>query len=183
MKHALNLAVKPALSPAARTNAHPPPAADAADGEADANANANANADTHTLIDALLRSYHGLQSCLLGLGATRSDLRREAELGARRLHGIVHELAFAADSVGDGRLSQGIRSTAPAAARQPSLSGREREVLQLLTGGSRSPCIALRLGICNATVEVHRRNIMRKLNLHTIAGLTKYAVREGLTSL
>ena len=147
------------------------PAADAAD------------AGAHALIDALLRSYHGLQSCLLGLGATHSDLRREAELGARRLHGIVHELAFAADSAGDGRLSRGIRSTAPAAGTQPLLSSREREVLQLLTGGSRSPCIALRLGICNATVEVHRRNIMRKLNLHSIAGLTKYAVREGLTSL
>ena len=149
----------------------PPTAADAAD------------ADAHALIEALLRSYHSLQSCLLGLGTTHSDLRREAELGARRLHGIVHELAFAADSVGDGRLSQGIRSAAPGAGAPPLLSGREREVLQLLTGGSRSPCIALRLGICNATVEVHRRNIMRKLNLHSIVGLTKYAVREGLTSL
>ena len=59
--------------------------------------------------------------------------------------------------------------------RRP-LSGREREVLQLLTGGSRSPCIALRLGICNATVEVHRRNIMRKLGLHGVAELTRYVV-------
>ena len=163
----------PNAIPSARRDGDVPPAA-----AADA-----ADAGAHALIDALLRSYHGLQSCLLGLAATHSDLRREAELGARRLHGIVHELAFAASSVGDGRLSRGIRSTAPAAAARPLLSSREREVLQLLTGGSRSPCIALRLGICNATVEVHRRNIMRKLNLHTIAGLTKYAVREGLTSL
>ena len=63
------------------------------------------------------------------------------------------------------------------------LSPREREVLRLLTEGSRSPCIAEQLGISLATVEVHRRNIMRKLGLHSVAALTKYAVREGLTSL
>ena len=39
------------------------------------------------------------------------------------------------------------------------------------------------MGIAAATVEVHRRNIMRKLGLHTVAELTKYALREGLTSL
>ena len=39
------------------------------------------------------------------------------------------------------------------------------------------------LGISTATVEAHRRNIMRKLGLHTIAQLTKYAIRKGLTSL
>ena len=63
------------------------------------------------------------------------------------------------------------------------LSAREREVLRLLTEGSRSPCIAAHLGISVATVEVHRRNIMRKLGLHTAVALTKYALREGLTSL
>ena len=69
------------------------------------------------------------------------------------------------------------------AAAAPRLSAREREVLRLLTGGSRSPCIADELGICIATVEVHRRNIMRKLGLHCVADLTRYAVRQGLTSL
>ena len=63
------------------------------------------------------------------------------------------------------------------------LSAREREVLSLLTEGSRSPCVAARLGICNATVEVRRRNISRKLGLHGVAELTKYAVRQGLTRL
>ena len=63
------------------------------------------------------------------------------------------------------------------------LSVRELEVLRLLTEGSRSPCIAVQLGISAGTVEVHRRNIMRKLGLHCVADLTKYAVRQGLTSL
>lgn len=72
---------------------------------------------------------------------------------------------------------------APASDPARPLSKRECEVLRLLTEGHRSPHIAVHLTISLATVEVHRRNIMRKLDLHTIATLTKYAVREGLTSL
>jgi DNA-binding NarL/FixJ family response regulator len=63
-----------------------------------------------------------------------------------------------------------------------SLTPREREVLQLIAEGHRSPAIAARLFISVATVEAHRRNIMRKLDLHTMAELTKFAIREGLTS-
>jgi two-component system, NarL family, response regulator NreC len=63
------------------------------------------------------------------------------------------------------------------------LSSREREVLQLLAEGRSSKDIALRLDIAATTVETHRRQIMDKLHLRTIAELTKYAVREGLTSL
>ncbi|MBS1229531.1 MAG: DNA-binding response regulator [Proteobacteria bacterium] len=59
---------------------------------------------------------------------------------------------------------------------------REREVLQLLADGLTSPEIGKRLHIATSTVEVHRRNLMRKLELHSIAELTKYAVRNGLTS-
>jgi DNA-binding NarL/FixJ family response regulator len=63
------------------------------------------------------------------------------------------------------------------------LAAREREVLALLAEGKRSSEIGRKLGISTATVEAHRRNIMRKLGLHTIAQLTKYAVRKGLTPL
>jgi two-component system NarL family response regulator len=63
------------------------------------------------------------------------------------------------------------------------LGRREREVLQLLAEGHRSADIAARMFISPATVEAHRRNIMRKLDLHTVAELTKFAVREGLTTL
>jgi two-component system NarL family response regulator len=62
------------------------------------------------------------------------------------------------------------------------LGQREREVLQLIAEGHRSQQIADRLRISVATVEVHRRNIMRKLDLHSVAELTKYAIREGLTT-
>jgi DNA-binding NarL/FixJ family response regulator len=63
------------------------------------------------------------------------------------------------------------------------LSSREREVLQLLAEGNSSKDIAAQLDIAATTVETHRRQIMDKLQLRTIAELTKYAVREGLTTL
>jgi len=63
------------------------------------------------------------------------------------------------------------------------LSDREREVLQLLAEGGTTREIALHLHVSAKTVETHRRNIMKKLDIHSVAELTKYAVREGLTSL
>lgn len=63
------------------------------------------------------------------------------------------------------------------------LGRRENEVLKLLAEGLTSPEIGSRLFIATSTVEVHRRNIMRKLDLHSIAELTKYAIRHGLTEI
>ncbi len=74
---------------------------------------------------------------------------------------------------------QGTSATPPLSA----LSPREREVLRLVADGVRTAEIARRLGITKATIEVHRRNVMHKLELRTVAQLTKYAVREGLTTL
>ena len=63
------------------------------------------------------------------------------------------------------------------------LTGREREVLQLLAEGWSTKEMASRLYVSVKTVETHRRQIMEKLDVHSIAELTKYAIREGLTSL
>jgi DNA-binding NarL/FixJ family response regulator len=63
------------------------------------------------------------------------------------------------------------------------LGAREREVLRLLAEGRTSKEIAAQLGLSIKTVETHRRNITHKVGLHSIAELTKYAVREGLTTL
>jgi DNA-binding NarL/FixJ family response regulator len=65
---------------------------------------------------------------------------------------------------------------------ETKLGRREVEVLQLIVEGNTSAEIAARLFIAVGTVDVHRRNIMRKLNLHSIAELTKYAIRQGLIS-
>lgn len=63
------------------------------------------------------------------------------------------------------------------------LTPREREVLQLIAEGMRTKEIAVRLCIGMKTVEAHRKQIMDKLQIHSIAQLTKYALREGLTTL
>jgi two-component system NarL family response regulator len=71
----------------------------------------------------------------------------------------------------------------PVPGEPPPLARRELEVLRLIAEGIRSPAIAEQLHVSLATVEVHRRNIMRKLGLRTVAELTKHAIREGIVSL
>jgi DNA-binding NarL/FixJ family response regulator len=63
------------------------------------------------------------------------------------------------------------------------LTAREREVLQLIAEGHSVKHIAENLHISVKTVDTHRSHIMNKLDLHNIADLTKYAIREGLTTL
>jgi DNA-binding NarL/FixJ family response regulator len=77
---------------------------------------------------------------------------------------------------------EGVRDARAGTVSPRPLGRREREVLQLIAEGHRSQAIAARLFISVATVEAHRRNIMRKLDLHTVAELTRFAIREGLTS-
>ena len=67
--------------------------------------------------------------------------------------------------------------------KAPELTPREREVLQLVAEGRTTREIAARLHVSVKTIETHRKQIMDKLELRSVAELTKYAVREGLTSL
>ena len=62
------------------------------------------------------------------------------------------------------------------------LTTREREVLQLIAEGNSTKEIAASLHVSVKTVETHRQHVMEKLDIHNIAGLTKYAIREGITS-
>jgi DNA-binding NarL/FixJ family response regulator len=63
------------------------------------------------------------------------------------------------------------------------LSGREREILRLIAEGKSSIEIGRILHISNHTVDTHRRNLMVKLDIHTLAGLVKFAVRHGVSGL
>jgi DNA-binding NarL/FixJ family response regulator len=76
-----------------------------------------------------------------------------------------------------GRLAKGILS--------PShlLTSKEREILQLLAEGKTSKEISYSLNLSARTVEAHRREMMDKLDIHSVAELTKYAVRKGITDL
>lgn len=102
-------------------------------------------------------------------GAVRTVMRGEVYLSPRIaalvVEGYVH-------GVGQGKAST-----------LHDLTPREREVLQLLAEGNSSKEIAGMLGVSGKTVDTHRRNIMEKLEIFSVAELTKYAVREGLTSL
>ncbi len=63
------------------------------------------------------------------------------------------------------------------------LSRREREVLQLIAEGHNTKEIAFMLQVSIKTVETHRQQLMKKLDLQSVAGLTRYAIREGLSPL
>lgn len=67
--------------------------------------------------------------------------------------------------------------------KQRRLGRRETEVLRLLAQGKSSPQIGEILHISPSTVDVHRRNIMNKLELRSVAELTKYAIRSGITDM
>jgi DNA-binding NarL/FixJ family response regulator len=64
-----------------------------------------------------------------------------------------------------------------------SLTPREREVLQLIAEGKTTKEIADYLNLSVKTIETHRMQMMNKLNIHSVAELTKYAIREGITTL
>jgi len=75
---------------------------------------------------------------------------------------------------------------APASEAEPTgsvLTAREREVLQLLSEGHGTKQIARHLHVSTKTIDTHRQHIMDKLDIHNVPELTKYAVREGLTTL
>ena len=63
------------------------------------------------------------------------------------------------------------------------LSERERQVLALIAEGKSNKEIATHLGIGVRTIETHRERIMRKLNVHSVAGLTKFAIANGISAL
>jgi DNA-binding NarL/FixJ family response regulator len=69
--------------------------------------------------------------------------------------------------------------------REPfaQLTVREREVLVLIAEGQSNKEIANKLGIGVRTIETHRERIMRRLDIHSVAGLTKFAIANGLIPL
>lgn len=98
------------------------------------------------------------------------------------------ELVGAIEAVGAGRryispaVRQGERAVGEGGRAGNRLSDRERDVLALIAEGFTTKEIGGRLGVSPKTVSTHRTHIMEKLNLSTVAALTRYAVREHLTA-
>jgi len=79
-----------------------------------------------------------------------------------------------------GDMSRQPAGTAPQLPQRNRLTGREREIVQLLAEGKSSKEVAVALGISVKTAETHRANIMRKLEIHSVSELVRYAIKNQI---
>jgi DNA-binding NarL/FixJ family response regulator len=120
---------------------------------------------------------------ILDAGAAGYILKANAYDDLRRaFEAVLHGRKYLCAEVTEGVVDAAGRAPRKASA-YGILGPREREVLQLLAEGLTSSEIATRLSVATSTVDTHRRNLMRKLDLHNVAELTRFAIREGLTPL
>jgi len=91
--------------------------------------------------------------------------------------------SFFSQDVARVALNQFVRGNNGDGPHSTLLTKREREVLIQIADGLSNKEIASRLGVGVRTVETHRERIMRKLNIHSVAGLTKFAIAKGLVSI
>lgn len=105
------------------------------------------------------------------------------ELG-RAIRIVASEGTYLSPKIADIIVKDFMNNVSPATTDSVSLlSNREREVLQLIAEGHNTKEIAFLLGVSVKTVETHRQQIMKKLDLQSVAALTRFAIREGLTPL
>ncbi len=119
---------------------------------------------------------------MLDVGAAgyiaKSAAGAELKQGIRNVvNGRSYLCSEVAALVADGLRDRGSGPDSPEASL---LSRREIQVATLLAEGKTAPDIAAELHIAASTVDVHRRNLMRKLDLHNVVELTRYAIRNGL---
>ena len=124
-----------------------------------------------------------------------SEVLRAGACGYLLKDSAFEELARALEAVARGQtyLSPAIsglvidgfvsRSRSDSHGAADLLTPREREVLQLIAEGASTKDVANHLHISAKTASTHRQHIMGKLDMHSVSELTKYAIREGLTSL
>ncbi len=124
-----------------------------------------------------------------------TQILRAGAMGYVLKEAAFEELAHAIRTVAGGRpylsssvagfvVEEFVQQVSPAPVKSLDLlTNREREVLRLLAEGKRARDIASELKIGVKTAEAHRQNLMNKLEMHTIAELTRFAIREGLTTV
>ena len=103
---------------------------------------------------------------------------------ARAIHAVMANQPYLSSRIAGTVIQDYVRRMTPSESlTADALTVREREILQLLAEGWSTKHISSHLHVSVKTVETHRRRIMAKLRLRSIAEVTKYAIREGLTSL
>ncbi len=130
----------------------------------------SASRDRHLVLDMIKAGAAGY--------VTKDDAGEELLRAIRTVFAKHRYLTPAVSEIVMGGIVEN-RHVGPSGIR---LGARERQVLQLVAEGMTSAQIADTLHLAPSTIDVHRRNIMRKLNLHTVAELTKFAIRKGLTN-
>jgi DNA-binding NarL/FixJ family response regulator len=123
---------------------------------------------------------------MLQAGASAYLLKRSAaEDLVRAVRLVVEGSTYLSPEVAANLVESHVRPRAPVTPGTTlgGLTPREREMLQLIAEGKTTKEMADSLHVSVKTIETHRRNVMQKLHLHSIAELTKCAVREGLTSV
>jgi DNA-binding NarL/FixJ family response regulator len=124
--------------------------------------------------DVLLRQ--AVESGVRGF-VLKSDAGREL---VAAIHALRDDKPFFSSSVA-GRLASGyLRNGQSDASPQSRLTARETEIVQLLAEGKSNKEVAVALDITVKTAETHRTNILRKLELHSLADLVRYAVRNKI---
>jgi len=122
---------------------------------------------------------------MLSAGASGYLLKDAAfeELGTA-IAAVIKNKTYLSPQITDTVVKDYVSENAPVdSAVSTALSSREREVLQLIAEGKTTRDIAAKLYVSVKTIETHRKQIMDKIGVSSIAELTKYAIREGLTSI
>jgi len=152
--------------------------------------------DGLAVTEVLRKEAPRVKVLVLSVHSNKSSIFRVIQAGA---HGYVskeappEELLRAIETVygGEPHFSEDIARAAltefvnSGGKKEPfaQLTSRERQVLVLIAEGKSNKEIADKLDIGVRTIETHRERIMRRLNIHSVAGLTKYAIANGLVSL
>lgn len=142
-----------------------------------------ARPETEVLILTMAESDDLIRDALAA-GARGFILKTDASrLLIAAIEALLQHKPFFTANVSDVMLSSFLnlnKADGASLVRRSRLSARETEIVQLLAEGRTAKEAAARLGVSANTVEAHRANIMRKLNLHSIAELVRYAVRNKI---
>jgi DNA-binding NarL/FixJ family response regulator len=139
--------------------------------------------DSDQVVREVLRA--GARGFLLKSDAGRDLVAAVEALQLRRTFFTTRVSQMVLDGFLDRDISDG-RDAGPEKKEDETaaiLTGREREVIQLLAEGKTSKEVAVALHLSVKTAETHRTNLMRKLDLHSVADLTRYAVRNGIVQV
>lgn len=131
------------------------------------------------LLTAHTEEHHVLEALRAGARGCVTKTQAAEQL-VHAIHEIRADGVYLSPSV-SGAVVQAYLAGTPLA--YEPLTGRERQVLQLVAEGSSTKEVAASLGVSVKTVETHRARIMDKLDIHAVTGLVHYAIRRGLVSV